>query len=202
MAKPMKDEQEKEEILFSVESDEKMNEEPKVNTSTVKTEEKSVLNNKEISLYENKMSDENKEKIKKNIREYFKVYIDNMTPGKPTTLEVCANMQFYLYNTLKSFFTLYQDQQSFNIAWEEVLSIFREYKDKHFDDKYAYRAPQAWKGGQADYKMFVFLINLCQNTCEVKERKKYVTQINTSTLLNSGFNENQKNKLISFYGLV
>lgn len=125
-------------------------------------------------------------------------YAEHMDRTKTIDPVEGGKWQYSLFTLVKSILNA-DNQEVFNKEWATLLNFFNKNKEGIFNDNFIFRFPEQWPGSATEFTQFRRLIYTAIHTADPKTRKKNLAEIAIETVA-EGMNQNQRNKLISFYG--
>ncbi len=125
-------------------------------------------------------------------------YVEAMDPKKSVNPAEGGRWQYSLFNSLITVLNN-KDQTKFNQEWNTVLGEFVKHQNGVFGENFVFRFPAEWTGTPNQFTTFRRLVTLIISTANPQTRTKALAQINLD-LVTRFMSENQKTRLINFYG--
>lgn len=129
----------------------------------------------------------------------LEIYIFKMAPGKPIDATDGAHMQYVLWKTIDKI-TRTAPREEFKALWSILLGYFYNYREGVFNERYVYRFADQWNHSNVYLEMLQRIINLIKLTCDQSSMQKGLNQVSLKRTLDEGFDEEARQRIISYYG--
>lgn len=129
----------------------------------------------------------------------LEIYIFKMAPGKPIDATDGAHMQYVLWKTIDKV-TRTAPREEFKALWSILLGYFYNYRETVFNERYVYRFADQWNHSNVYLEMLQRVINLIKLTCDQSTMQKGLNQVSLKRTLDDGFEEEARQRIISYYG--
>lgn len=125
-------------------------------------------------------------------------YMQRMAPGQPMGGDDGARNQHALWKVIQGLVER-APQEEFRKLWNILLGYFEESKDGVFGDRYIFRFAESWHHSEAELTAFQRILNVIKLTSNANERSKGLRQVDLGRSLETGFSEEARQRLLSFY---
>ena len=167
-----------------------------VTAETVKENTQSQKSSPQIQEKQPAKSTSKKEEFVKVKAVEFDIYayMDGMLANVPANAQVAGKWQYSMYKNILNILSK-EDPQQAHKELATLIHVFRENKDKFFNEKHAFY-PEGWPGSDQEFVTFRRLMYCFFRLANAD--KKTVQQEIKLDLLIQGLNEIQANNLVSF----
>lgn len=125
-------------------------------------------------------------------------YMQRMAPGQPMSGDDGARNQHALWKLIQGLVER-APQEEFRKLWNILLGYFEESKDGVFGDRYIFRFAESWHHSEAELTAFQRILNVIKLTSNANERSKGLRQVDLGRSLETGFTEEARQRLLTFY---
>lgn len=125
-------------------------------------------------------------------------YMTRMAPGLPMSGDEGARHQHALWKVIQGLVER-APQDQFRRLWNILLGYFEENKDGVFGDRYVFRFAESWHHSEAELSAFQRILNVIKLTSNANERSKGLRQVDLGRSLETGFTEEARQRLLTFY---
>lgn len=134
----------------------------------------------------------------KEIIRVFEDYVKHMDVNKPMDAERGIKYQVNLWKSILIVLTK-APREEFKSGWNLILNYFNTFRDTVFSEAYIHRFAAHWNISTVELKMFQAVINLLHLTCNPNTRQVGLKQVDMEKTLSTGFNDEARQRIMSFY---
>lgn len=126
-------------------------------------------------------------------------YLDAMGVTKAIPPEQGARHQVMFWRAIQAMIN--GGGKEFRMGWNAFLAVMQNEREGVFAERYMFRFVEQISIPKSDYDAFCSILNLAHVTADPKGRQLALKQVDMNKTLASGYNDEGRQALLSFYGL-
>lgn len=127
------------------------------------------------------------------------IYMEKLAPGKFVEGDDGARAQYTFWRAIR-FIIEDAPQEEFRRLYSILLAYFQHHKDAIFHERYIFRFSEFWHQDPQELAMFQAILNIIKLTCNPDERAKGLKQVSLARSLDTGYSEQGRQRIMTFYG--